>query len=95
MSRKTFNVEKLVDQLNTTLQAGYPNREFRLGAIAMVETVLHETGNYGGFRYLDQTEVADTELPGVRVGANGDCLSYEERFHNTDDSRRQYFYSGK
>jgi hypothetical protein len=53
--------------------------------------VLFEAGAYDGFRYLNQNEVRDTQLPGVRVDAAGAVLPFETRFLDTDDTRREYY----
>ena len=93
MARKTVEVELMRKKANKMLaQSGIGSSpEFRWGVILMIEDMLHATGNYNGFRYLDNFEVADGVLPGVRRGEDGDTLSYEERFENTDETRRYYF----
>jgi antirestriction protein ArdC len=40
---------------------------------------------------LDNHELPSDVLPGVRRGEDGDALTYEERFTNTDETRRYYF----
>lgn len=90
--RKTVSVEAIVDQVNTSLKESTCSSETRMGMCTVLEQVLMASGNYNGFRYLDQNEVPKDQLPGVRVGDNGDCLTYEERFANTDESRRQYYH---
>jgi hypothetical protein len=54
MARKTFEVEKLRESVNYSLRTS-PNWESRARqAIAtLLESVLFETGNYKGFRYLE------------------------------------------
>lgn len=89
--RKTVGVAAIVDQVNASLKESTCSADVRLGMCTVVEQVLMASNNYAGFRYLDQNEVPSSELPGVRVGPGGNCLTYEERFANTDDSRRQYF----
>jgi hypothetical protein len=32
----------------------------------MASEILHETGNYSGFRYLTEKEVPEGHLPGIR-----------------------------
>lgn len=63
--RKSVQVAALVDEANRLLaivpregeQFGSKvDAQFRQGVIAMLEHVLHETGNYRGFRYLDGHE---------------------------------------
>ena len=90
MTRKTFEVSKMVDMANQMLASGVQSQESRWGTITMIEQILHSSGNYNGFRYLGATEVPNGELPGVRYGDDGMILEYPERFENTDDTRRQY-----
>ena len=91
--RKTIPVERLIDIVNNMLAADADlvsdkttNR--RIGAMTVLETVLHETGNYRGFRYL--TNLEGYRVPGVRYRQDGSILPYDDRFELTDDSRRQY-----
>ena len=94
MARKTVEVEMMRKKANKMLASSYATwskPDYRWGVILMIEDMLHATGNYNGFRYLDNFEVADGVLPGVRRGEDGDTLSYEERFENTDETRRYYF----
>lgn len=90
--RKTVDIASLVDYVNGVLAAETDDsrsQDLRMGAILALEHALHSTGNYNGFRYLTNNELPDHIQPGVRYDANG-ILPYEERFHNTDDTRRQY-----
>jgi hypothetical protein len=53
-------------------------RAYRLGVCGMIETVLHATGNYAGFGYLDtpfQTGVTDESR---RVYYYSDTLRFEK-----------------
>lgn len=88
MAKKTFNVDKFKELVNNTLATtGEGEMQYRYGIIDALEHVLHETGNYKGFRYLSKDEVP-WGIPGI----NGpiEDLSYEDRFKNTDLTRRQY-----
>jgi hypothetical protein len=93
MGRKTIEVESMLKFANERLawvsEANTP--EMRWGVIVMIEEILHKSGNYNGFRYLDNHELPSDVLPGVRRGEDGDALTYEERFTNTDETRRYYF----
>jgi hypothetical protein len=93
MGRKTVEVEKMLQFANERLAwvSGVDTRDVRWGVIVMIEEILHKSGNYNGFRYLDNVELPVDVLPGVRRGKDGDCLTYEERFDNTDETRRYYF----
>jgi len=91
MARKTFEIATFAEQANAMLRAeGTPAS--RLAIATLVETTLMGAGVYAGFRYLQVGEIAAGQKPGVRVGPNGEVLTYEERFVDTDDSRRQYFW---
>lgn len=88
MSRKTFNVADLKNTVNEFLAESAPelNGE-RVGATMMLTSVLHATGNYAGFRYLDANEITDPEsLPGIRHDQ-----PRHEWFTNTDPTRVHYF----
>lgn len=91
--RKTIPVERLIEIVNNMLAADADlvsdkatNR--RSGAMVVLEAVLHETGNYRGFRYL--TNLEGYPVPGVRCNNDGYSLPYPDRFNETDDTRRQY-----
>ena len=53
MKRKTFNVKDLVDKMNDRLKNSTCSPEARFGMISVLESILHETGNYRGFTYLE------------------------------------------
>ena len=65
--RKTIDVEQVRRKANDLLALGAndpdsrPTREFRMGIMLLVEHVLHETGNYKGFQYLDTDDDAQLE----------------------------------
>lgn len=86
-----FEVADLVQQTNQILASSVCVSAIRTGWISALETVLHKTGNYRGFRYLTDKEVPRDMKPGIRMGADGEMLSYEERFRDTDGTRRCYF----
>lgn len=88
MARKTFNVDDFRQKANEALAKSHPDQASRReGVIVMLELVLMETGNYRGFAYLSQDEVL-AGLPGINTPA--ELLSMEERFVNTDPTRRRY-----
>ena len=89
MSRKTFNVSELVDLVNGICKDSDTSRaDVRQGAMNVLESVLHQSGNYKGFRYLLAEET--TGQPGVNY-KDGRLLDYPARFENTDRTRVQYF----
>ena len=53
MKHKTFKVKDLVEQINSRLKNSTCSSEARFGMISVLESVLHETGNYHGFNYLE------------------------------------------
>jgi hypothetical protein len=56
-----------------------------------LEYVLHESGNYRGFRYLLAAEVPAGAKPGVIYEGHLPHPDIEKRFANTDNTRVQYF----
>jgi hypothetical protein len=53
MARKTIEVGKVLRIANTFLAAKNTRPDEREGVAALLETMLFETGNYQGFRYLE------------------------------------------
>ncbi len=91
MARKTIEVETLQKKTNDMLRESHGVcKRYRESLCTLLESVLHDTGNYYGFRYLDQFQVRSDELPGIRCGDKGAQLPDDERFVNTDDTRREY-----
>jgi hypothetical protein len=89
--KKTFNIEAFKSQINSSLKNSTCTPDVRNGMIFSLELVLFEAGAYSGYRYLNQHEVSEDQLPGVRFGDDGYILPYETRFLNTDDTRREYY----
>ena len=90
MARKTFNVDDFRQKANISLFTSPPDEaSCRTAVIVMLESVLMETGNYKGYRYLGQDELPAGSLPGINKPLEE--LSIEERFANTDTTRRYYF----
>ncbi len=85
MPRKTVSVEYVIDQCNEILRRSTCNEGSRLGVIMMASEILHKTGNYKGFRYLNEEEVPEGQLPGIRWGIGGKPF-----FENTDHTRINY-----
>lgn len=97
MARKTFEVNQLILQVNDMCKESTCSPDVRQGMMNLLENVLHETGNYRGFRYLLQDQVPAGEKPGVNydVSENGTMVphpDYEKRFANTDRTRVYYFF---
>jgi len=74
--RKTFDVSRMKEVANQQLRdsvaecGGTP--EYREGIIAMISSILHESGNYTGFMYLEECQVPAFERPGMREGMKED-----------------------
>lgn len=73
MARKTIPVADLVDRVNTRLATPdstlrladlTPEQAFRLGMASLLDSVLHETGNYKGFGYQVSELVEGQLRPG-------------------------------
>lgn len=88
--RKTFRVADLVETANTALAfVGEPDdaiatEDYRLGVMHVIEHVLHSTGNYGGFRYLDSEYAVeggehDPHSPALRLGYDRTRVAYAVR----------------
>ena len=52
MKRKTIRVEDLIDNVNCLLDLSTCSPDVRFGMIAILEQVLHDTGNYKGFNNI-------------------------------------------
>jgi hypothetical protein len=50
--RKTTNVETVRNRVNILLANPNVSDEYRLGAAAILESILHDTGNYQGYSYV-------------------------------------------
>jgi hypothetical protein len=75
MARKTVSVEYVKERANTFLATSDDSMAgMRRGMAALLESVLFETGNYKGFRYLSTEWDESTET--LREGY--------------DDTRREY-----
>ena len=88
VAKKTFSVDKFKELVNNTLAVSVTDRSYRDGLCGALEHILHDTGNYKGFRYLTKDEVPDGQLPGINTPIEDP--SYEDRFKNTDYTRRCY-----
>lgn len=91
--RKTVEVEWIKDRMNYLLkhdvdQKGKPATSLvsRQMTCIWIEAILTESGNYRGFRYLNQSEVPEGELPGIEMPDpfDGGAINYP------DEYRRHY-----
>jgi hypothetical protein len=90
--RKTADISAIIDSANRILKGTWSSntKEYRSGVIVMLENILMEAQYHRGFRYLTNHELPGDVLPGVRYRADGTLPDYNERFANTDDTRRVY-----
>jgi hypothetical protein len=89
--RKTIKVEQLVEIVNDMLKNSLEeSKERRQGAMNVLEAVLHDTGNYNGFRYLLAEEIVDG-APGINYVYGLPHRDPAKRFANTDRTRVMYF----
>lgn len=93
VSRKTIDVDTVRDWVNTRLATPdstlymkapgkdrdmTPEEAFRMGIASLLESILHNTGNYRGFGYQDGQITRYAEGPGDRPDI-------------TDETRRVYY----
>ena len=83
MARKTISVAQLVNETNLRNKVSSCAPEIRQGWNHMLESILHDSGNYQGFGFYTQSDLAKDITPGI--WRDGD------RFKDTD-STRIYFY---
>lgn len=62
MTRKTINVSKVKDWANNCLGNDMLSIDEKKGIVHALCHVLHETGNYSGFGYIDSFDVNDPEF---------------------------------
>jgi hypothetical protein len=92
-SRKTVEIETLLDYANGYLSADYAGgdepfeRARRHGLIDMLEAALNGIGRYRGFSYLDEKVITKSK-PGIRWENSG--LEPYQLFVDTDPTRRRY-----
>ena len=89
-TRKTISVSSLKQKVNKMLALSTGRHSERFGMIQVLESILHETGNYRGFRYLTEREVPTGELPGINVDDKGPLDDILARFQDTDCTRVEY-----
>lgn len=85
---KTIKVETIVDMVNIRNATSTCSKQERQGWNILLESILHDTGNYEGFRYLDKSEVPEKQLPGIVYIKSEDGKSQIAEF--PDDTRRFY-----
>lgn len=100
-SRKTIEIKKLVEKANNFMLHSRDDQINERKALHhFVADILHDTGNYWGFNYLDSNDMKESNqgtTAGINKGPNGEMLPYQpskgitDRFDNTDSSRT-YLY---
>lgn len=89
-SRKTIKVSELVDMVNGICKDSAPEFvDVRQGALNVLEAVLHNSGNYHGYRFLRYDETIGK--PGVQTVNGFPHPDFNKRFENTDNTRVMYF----
>ena len=93
--RKTLDRAKILEIANNRLAAP-SNRintaEARFALISFLETILMEHDMYRGFGYLKSKEMMEpNDTPGINDVDFEKNPSYEEKFSDTDGSRRFYY----
>jgi len=87
--RKSYDIAKLKDNINgILLNSADKEKDARETLTTLIESILMETGNYKGFRYLS-TKDMEVSQNGISVGIiwDGNKLIWE----GTDHTRVHYF----
>jgi hypothetical protein len=90
--KKSIKVEDILHSLNWQLANQHEHHNGGRAAMMMlVEDILHTTGNYRGFRYLEQHEVPNDCKPGIQPKTHeGPDTDNNYRFLDTDPTRVRY-----
>ena len=92
MTRKTQTIDEIVDRANKYLSnTDADMRDRRQGVIDFVTGVLMQTGNYRGFGYLPESEVANG-IGGINYVDGVPHHDIVERFANTDPTRIRIYH---
>lgn len=85
MRRKTVDVEFLVQTVNELNRKSTCSADQREGWNALLELILHKTGQYKGFGYYTSKDVPPLQLPGIiRVP--------DDAKHKFPDKTRRFYY---
>lgn len=88
--RKTIDILMLRDMANDYIRNVKDDMvKEREGVAALLESALHETGNYKGFRYLTRKDM-ESSMSGYSIGIDYD-VEDEFKFVGCDKSRVEYF----
>lgn len=87
--RKTVEIEAVKKAANDLLVCSADqSTDIRRGASLMIERILHDCGQYRGFRYLTKFDM-EKSMIGKTVGINYDEQN-NHNFDGCDETRRQY-----
>lgn len=93
--RKTVTIEFLKSEVNRKNRESTCDAKVRDGWNDLLESMLHATGNYNGYRNLLPTEVPKGHKPGMLEdrGAFPKALDVDnsDAFEGCDDSRKFYY----
>lgn len=90
--RRTFNIDKIIEIVNRRNLLSTCDPKVREGWNSLLGEILHQANRYNGYHYYSDKTLSQELIPGVRTDDNGIPLEdYEERFENTDETRRRYF----
>lgn len=95
--KKNIAVQRLIESVNAQNAGSTCSPEVRAGWNSLLENVLHETGNYRGFSYLNEFEVPKGQLPGIRLVSpvqwnhDGSKIIAQAVREFPDESRRRYY----
>ena len=87
MAKKTFNVNDFKTSINWKLANCILSDGALTELCLTLEDILHATGNYAGFRYLNDFEVPKDCRPGIRNTESSDNSKW---FVDTCEYRRKY-----
>ena len=98
MAKKTVSIKDVVTQFNSQLLNSdfqdldhTEGKMFRMGLCSAIEHILHSTGNYKGYRYIDKAKAIKPYAYGCDYSKiTGDPESKKAALADGDDSRRQY-----
>lgn len=85
MARKTFSVKELIGTVNHRNRVSTCSEDTRRGWNSILADILHKTGNYQGFGYLEQHEVPEGQKPGIIKGEG-------DQPHQFPDESRVFYY---
>lgn len=83
-ARKTFDVKNLIAIVNERNKNSICSPDVRQGWNDLLDSILHATGNYNGFGYLQETSVPKGQKPGMAKDEKGENIF--------PDPTRIYYY---